>query len=55
MTLLHPERKNNMERSLFVQWVKRLGLLGLLFFSIKGLLWLLLTILIIWWSGIMRV
>jgi hypothetical protein len=34
------------ERKSFKQWMKRLGLVGFLFFLIKGLLWLLVPYLI---------
>jgi hypothetical protein len=34
------------QRSSFKQWMKRLGLVGFLFFLIKGLLWLIIPYLI---------
>jgi len=34
----------------FMRWLKRLGLAGILFFTIKGLLWLLIPTLLIWFG-----
>ncbi len=32
-------------------WVKRFGVAGFLFFFIKGLLWLIVPSLILWWGA----
>jgi len=32
------------------KWTKRLGVAGFLFFFIKGLLWLIIPAVLIWWS-----
>jgi hypothetical protein len=35
-------------------WVKRLGVAGFLFFLIKGMLWLIVPALLVWWGAIMH-
>ncbi len=32
------------------KWIKRLGVAGFLFFFIKGMLWLIVPAVLVWWS-----
>jgi hypothetical protein len=32
-------------------WVKRLGVAGFIFFTIKGLLWLIIPAVLVWWGA----
>jgi hypothetical protein len=34
------------------KWATRFGIAGFLFFSIKGLLWILVPAIIVWWSAV---
>ena len=34
------------------KWVKRLGIVGFLFFFIKGLLWLIVPAALVWWAAV---
>jgi hypothetical protein len=40
--------KQHIRASLACPWLKRLGLVGFAFFLIKGLLWLVLPVLLVW-------
>ena len=49
---LEQENSEKKEKKSFVDWVKRLGVAGFLFFLIKGLLWLIIPALaayFAWW------
>ncbi|MGI8669620.1 MAG: hypothetical protein ACR2J3_07170 [Aridibacter sp.] len=44
------ELENNKKENIFAKWIKRLGVAGFLFFFIKGLLWLIVPALLIWFG-----
>ena len=44
------ENEEQKQTSLFHKWIKRFGVAGFLFFFIKGLLWLIVPALLIWFG-----
>jgi hypothetical protein len=42
------------EENKVVSWFARIGIVGFLFFTLKGLLWFLIPALILWWDGIIH-
>ncbi|MGI8542173.1 MAG: hypothetical protein ACR2MD_01685 [Aridibacter sp.] len=44
------ELESNEKKSPFAKWIKRFGFAGFLFFFIKGLLWLIVPALLIWFG-----
>lgn len=44
------ENNKEQKKSRVITWVKRLGIAGFLFFFIKGLLWLIVPAVLIWWG-----
>lgn len=47
------ENEENNHETKWEKWFKRLGVAGFLFFFIKGLLWLIVPAVLIWWSATM--
>lgn len=37
---MQPETPESSKKEIFLKWLKRVGVLGFLFFLIKGLIWL---------------
>lgn len=44
------ETADTTHKNLFAKWIKRFGVAGFLFFFIKGLLWLIVPALLIWFG-----
>ncbi len=42
--------ENKRDQIKFVQWIKRLGIAGFLFFTIKGLLWLIIPAILVYFG-----
>ena len=38
------------KQSPIITWVKRLGFWGIIFFTVKGLLWLIVPAVLVWWG-----
>lgn len=39
------------KQSPVVKWAKRVGIWGVVFFTVKGLLWLIVPAVLVWWSA----
>ncbi|MDP3645883.1 MAG: hypothetical protein Q8R25_02245 [bacterium] len=47
---MEKEENSPHTKSRFIVWAKRLGIAGFLFFTIKGLLWLIVPAALIWFG-----
>jgi len=44
------ENENSNQPNLFAKWIKRFGVAGFMFFLVKGLLWLIVPAMLIWFG-----
>jgi len=44
------ELKNNEKKNIFAKWLKKFGFWGFMFFFLKGMLWLIVPTVLVWFG-----